>query len=439
MADIFVIDDERQIVRLLEAELRDAGHRATGFTSPREALTAAGSDQPDIVITDLRMDEMDGIALLKTIKSEFEGIDVVVMTAYATVDTALETMKLGAYDYIIKPFKTKDLLHLVGRIEEKRRLLAENSELKAYVSGASGNRLVGASAALAGVRKIIEDLSGSDVPVLIRGETGTGKELVAREIHNRSNRSSGPFIVINSAAIPETLLESELFGFEKGAFTGAVKRKLGHIQLASGGTLFLDEIGDLPVSLQGKLLRALETQRVMPLGGEAEIGVDFRLITATNRTLEDDIKQGRFREDLYYRINVFPIFLAPLRERREDIREIGRHLLAQTGRKPDDLSEDALRKLLRYDWPGNVRELKNVLERAAIVRREGRITGDDILLLSVAADEPVTDGLNIEEMEKRLIVKALKLCSGNKSEAARLLGITRRALYGRLERYGVDD
>jgi transcriptional regulator with PAS, ATPase and Fis domain len=280
------------------------------------------------------------------------------------------------------------------------------------------------------------------VAVLIRGESGTGKELVARAIHNNSSRANGPFIAINCAAMPETLLESELFGYQKGAFTGAAKRKLGHFQLANGGTLFLDEIGDLPLPLQAKLLRAIENQIVIPLGGEKEIAVDIRLITATHRALEDEIKDGRFREDLYYRINVFPVFLAPLRDRREDIRDIGRHLLALSGREPKDLSDDALRKLYLYDWPGNVRELKNVLERATIIRPNGTINGGDIVLSAVApvrSEESTADSLNLEQMEKSLILKALKLTAGNKSEAARLLGITRRALYGRLDRYDIDE
>jgi transcriptional regulator with PAS, ATPase and Fis domain len=288
---------------------------------------------------------------------------------------------------------------------------------------------------------LIGDLAGSDAPVLIRGDSGTGKELVARAIHNTSKRAEGPFIAINCAAIPESLLESELFGYEKGAFTGASKRKLGHFQLASGGTLFLDEIGDLSLTLQAKLLRVLENHRVMPLGAEKEVVIDIRLVTATNRQIEAAVREGKFREDLYYRIAVFPVALPPLRERREDIADIARRVLHSAGRDPDALSTDALRKLVLYDWPGNVRELRNVLERAMIVRRQGTISEDDILLgpLPSAGGEKEPEGLRLEDMEKRAILRALKVASGNKSEAARLLGITRRALYGRLERYGLDE
>jgi DNA-binding NtrC family response regulator len=363
------------------------------------------------------------------------------MTAYASVDTAIETMKQGAYDYIIKPFKTDELLLLIARIEEKRRLAAENNGLKSYIAGGE-TELVGAGPAMTEVKTLIHSLSESDVPVLIRGESGTGKELVARSIHEASRRSDGPFIAINCAAIPDTLLESELFGYQKGAFTGASKRKLGHFQIAGGGTLFLDEIGDLPVSLQAKLLRVLENKRVTPLGGESEIDIDIRLITATNRPIEDDIRDGRFREDLYYRINVFPIHLPPLRERLEDIRDISRHLLSSLGRNPEDLSEKGLKALLMHEWPGNVRELKNVLERATIVKPTGKITEIDVFATPLARESgggSAPECLKLDEMEKQLIVKVLKRVSGNKSEAARILGITRRALYGRLERYAIDE
>ena len=442
MAVIFVVDDEEKISRLLQGQLTDAGHKAFGMTRGSEAVERIPQENPDIVITDLRMDELDGIELLKKVKEVSPSTDVVVMTAYATVETALETMKEGAYDYIIKPFTTDELLLLIDRIEEKRRLETENVELRSYLSSTAAQEIIGSSAAIESVKKLIRDVSQSEPPVLIRGESGTGKELVARAIHKTSARADGPFIAINCAAIPETLLESELFGYEKGAFTGANRKKLGHFQLANGGTFFLDEIGDLSAALQSKLLRVLEDHRVRPVGGLKDIEVDIRLVSATNRPLEEDIQSGRFREDLYYRINVFPIFLPPLRERREDIRDIASHFLSQSGRKATDLSESGVRKLRLYHWPGNIRELRNVLERAMIVRPQGDIGEDDILLSPVTKvsneDAPI-EGLNLEAMEKHMILKALKITSGNKSEAARLLGITRRALYGRLERYGIED
>jgi DNA-binding NtrC family response regulator len=425
MARILVIDDEIKICRLLAEQLKDAGHSATGSDNPLKAVKEIESNSPDIVITDLRMPELSGIDLLKRVRTVSPATDVIIMTAYASIETAIEAMKEGAYDYIIKPFNTEELLLLIARLEEKRKLETENRELRRYLAGTPEEKIIGKSAPLMKVKKLIQDLSHSEASVLIRGESGTGKELVARAIHKTSKRSSGPFIALNCAAIPENLLESELFGYEKGAFTGAVRRKLGHFQLAEGGTLFLDEIGDLPLPLQAKLLRVLENRSIRPLGGEREINIDIRLISATNRALEEDIAKGSFRQDLYYRLNVFPISLPPLRECKEDIAELSKNFLGTAGRNQDDLSDDALRKLLKYHWPGNIRELKNVIERSLIIRPHGKI-GEEI------------GDLSLEEMEKRLVLKALKLSSGNKSEAARLLGITRRVLYGRLEKYGIE-
>jgi DNA-binding NtrC family response regulator len=440
MADILIVDDEVKIGKLLVAELGDAGHRASSTNSPLQALERVDANQPDIVITDLRMAEMDGIDLLKRIRTNAPSTDVIIMTAYASIETAITAMKEGAYDYIIKPFRTEELLHLISRIEEKRSLEAENRGLKSYLSKGLEESLVGSSAYMQNIRKLIQDVSHSEASILIRGESGTGKEVVARAIHKTSKRSSGPFIALNCAAIPETLLESELFGYEKGAFTGASRKKLGHFQLANGGTLFLDEIGDLPQPLQAKLLRVLESHAIIPLGGEKESPIDIRLLSATNRALEEEIANGRFREDLFYRLNVFPIVLSPLRDHKEDIRELAQHFLTASGRSAGDLGDDAARALLQYRWPGNIRELKNVIERAMIVRPSGAITADDILLGSTASRERQleADDLSIEEMERRLVAKALQLSGGNKSEAARLLGITRRVLYGRLEKYGLD-
>lgn len=441
MVHILIVDDEEKICKLLAAELTDAGHRAVGMTSPLAALDELRSNPPDILLSDLRMQEMDGISLLKQVKTQSPSTDVVVMTAYASVDTALETMKQGAYDYIIKPFSTNELLLLIQRIEEKRRLESENDGLRAYIAGHIDN-IVGSSSGITNVKKLIGDLAGSEAPVLIRGESGTGKELVASAIHRTSKRADGPFIAINCAAIPESLLESELFGYERGAFTGANRKKLGHFQLAHRGTLFLDEIGELPGALQSKLLRVIENHRITPLGAEKEVEIDIRLVSATHRPLEQDIRDGAFREDLYYRINVFPIELPPLRERRDDVAELARHLLTSLGRKPNDIADGALRKLQVYNWPGNVRELRNVLERAVIVRPDGEISEADIILGSKSLASETSraeETLNLGEMEKRMIEKVLQLTGGNKSEAARILGITRRALYGRLERHGLED
>jgi DNA-binding NtrC family response regulator len=443
MADIVIVDDEARIGKLLADELADAGHRTAHFTSPRAALERIGGGPPDILVTDLRMDEMDGIALLRQVRQAAPGTDVIVMTAYASLETALETMREGAYDYVIKPFKTEQLLTLVERLEERRRLQAENQGLRAYLSGRTDPGMVGESRAVKRIKQLIQGLAESDAAVLVRGESGTGKELVARAIHAASRRAQGPFIALNCAAIPETLLESELFGYEKGAFTGAARRRMGHFQLAEGGTIFLDEVGDLPLALQAKLLRVIEDRRVIPLGAERGVEVDVRFVSATHRSLEEAIAHGVFREDLFYRLNVFPIVLPPLRERREDIRDLALHFLRGWGRRDADLGAAALERLVAYHWPGNIRELRNVLERALILRPSGTIGRDDILLGDAPSTAPADASglpptLNLDEVEKHVIARALDAARGNKSEAARLLGITRRALYGKLARLGMD-
>jgi DNA-binding NtrC family response regulator len=441
MVDIVIVDDEEKIGKLLAAELGDEGHRVVRTTNPREALRLTKETRPDILITDLRMDGMDGITLLKETKAASPGTDVIVMTAYASVETAIEAMREGAYDYLTKPFQTEELLMLVSRLEERRSLQSENQALRSYLSDSLSptEEIVGTSPAMTKVKEIIQGLSRSDAAVIVRGESGTGKELVAKAIHKTSGRADGPFIALNCAAIPESLLESELFGYERGAFTGANKRKIGHFQLAHHGTLFLDEIGDLPTSLQAKLLRVLENHTITPLGGEKEIKIDIRLISATHRPLETAIQEGGFREDLFYRLNVFPITLPPLRDRREDVPSLARHFLDSWGREAKDLTKEALQKLIGYNWPGNIRELRNVLERATIICPDGEISADDILLGDAVTGLPAgSDTMELAEVEKRAILKALDVTAGNKSEAARLLGITRRALYGRLDRYGIE-
>jgi DNA-binding NtrC family response regulator len=442
MAHILIVDDEARIGALLADELTDAGHHTRAVTGAAAALKTMEGQAPDMVITDLRMPEMDGVALLKEIRSRFPGTDVIIMTAYASLETALETMREGAYDYIIKPFRNEDVLMVVQRLDDKRRLEVENRGLRRALAGGATDDLIGSSAAMQEVRRLVQSLSGSDAAVMIRGESGTGKEVVARALHRASRRAAGPFIAVNCAAIPDTLLESELFGFEKGAFTGAVHSKAGHFRLADGGTLFLDEIGDLPAALQAKLLRVLESQTFTPLGAIKETRVDVRLLSATHQALEHDIADGTFRQDLFYRLNVFPIVIPPLRERRDDIADLARHFLADWGRSPQDLVDDALARLAAHDWPGNVRELRNVLERAVILRPQGRIGTGDIMVAPVAAPPASATGalqtLNLDVVEKQVIERALEAAGGNKSEAARLLGITRRTLYGRLQRHGLE-
>lgn len=439
MAKILVVEDEPKMAFLLEAELNDAGHRATSVTDGREAVRRVEREHFDIVITDLRMEGMDGIEVLERVKGLDPQTEVVLITAYATAQTAVEAMKKGAYDYIIKPFDIEELKLLIKKIEEKQGLLYENALLQEKARR-EGLLVGGRSPAMRKVLELIDKVAPTDATVLVLGESGTGKELVARRIHHTSPRRDKPLVAVHCATFPENLLESELFGYERGAFTGATRRKVGHFEYADGGTIFLDEVGELPASVQAKLLRFLQERQFTRLGGVEPVRVDVRVIAATNRDLEREVREGRFREDLFYRLNVFPIELPPLRERKEDIPLLVEHFLRQRNRPPDVVSPEAMEALLAYDWPGNVRELENVIERALILAGEGRITPD---LLPFGRPKPGAkvelpdEGVNLEEVERELIIQALEKAGWNKAKAAKLLGITRRRLYSRMEALGI--
>ena len=439
MAKILVVEDEPKMAFLLEAELNDAGHRATSVTDGREAVRRVEREHFDIVITDLRMEGMDGIEVLERVKGLDPQTEVVLITAYATAQTAVEAMKKGAYDYIIKPFDIEELKLLVKKIEEKQGLLYENALLQEKARR-EGLLVGGRSPAMRKVLELIDKVAPTDATVLVLGESGTGKELVARRIHHTSPRRDKPLVAVHCATFPENLLESELFGYERGAFTGANRRKVGHFEYADGGTIFLDEVGELPASVQAKLLRFLQERQFTRLGGVEPVRVDVRVIAATNRDLEREVREGRFREDLFYRLNVFPIELPPLRERREDIPLLVEHFLRQRNRPPDVVSPEAMEALLAYDWPGNVRELENVIERALILAGEGRITPDLLPFGRPKAGAKVElpdEGVNLEEVERELITQALEKAGWNKAKAAKLLGITRRRLYSRMEALGI--
>jgi len=439
MAKILVVEDEPKMAFLLEAELNDAGHRATSVTDGREAVRRVEREHFDIVITDLRMEGMDGIEVLERVKGLDPQTEVVLITAYATAQTAVEAMKKGAYDYIIKPFDIEELKLLVKKIEEKQGLLYENALLQEKARR-EGLLVGGRSPAMRKVLELIDKVAPTDATVLVLGESGTGKELVARRIHHTSPRRDKPLVAVHCATFPENLLESELFGYERGAFTGATRRKVGHFEYADGGTIFLDEVGELPASVQAKLLRFLQERQFTRLGGVEPVRVDVRVIAATNRDLEREVREGRFREDLFYRLNVFPIELPPLRERREDIPLLVEHFLRQRNRPPDVVSPEAMEALLAYDWPGNVRELENVIERALILAGEGRITPDLLPFGRPKAGAKVElpdEGVNLEEVERELITQALEKAGWNKAKAAKLLGITRRRLYSRMEALGI--
>ncbi|MBN2001455.1 sigma-54-dependent Fis family transcriptional regulator [candidate division KSB1 bacterium] len=444
---LLIVDDEKRMCAVLKEVFERRGCSVTTADSGEAAMAAMDMDRFDIVISDIKMPGMSGLQVLERVKQQSPETEVLLMTAYADAQTAVEAMKKGAYDYIIKPFEIDDLRHKVNNILEKHKLQMENRDLKQQLKKQfSLDNMVGKSGAMQKVYQLVEKVAPSGATVIVRGESGTGKELVAKAIHQISNRADEPFMAVNCSALPETLLESELFGYEKGAFTGADKQKQGLFEAAANGTIFLDEIGDMTPAIQVKLLRVLQTREIVHLGGTQTIPIGARTIAATNRNLEQGVKEKSFREDLYYRINVFPIFLPPLRDRREDIPDLVAHFLTQQQSHPENIDPKALKLLMQYAWPGNVRELENVIERALIMAAGGIITIGDLpphirgeaeMPISVETREP-DDLLSIDDMERRMIRKALTKAEGNKTKAAEMLGVTRRQLYSKMERLGME-
>ena len=444
MIKILVVDNETKMCKLVKAALELESYSVDMAFSGSEAIERIKHDNYQIVITDLKMAHIDGIQVLEFSKQNNPDTEVILMTAFATQDTALEAMKKGAYDYLIKPFKVDELSLRIKRLLHQKNLEKENRKFKQVVSiPESLPGIIGKSEKMRAIFRQITKVAKSDTTVIIRGESGTGKEVIAKAIHEQSKRKNKPFIAINCAALPENLLESELFGFEKGAFTGAYKSKIGLFETAHTGTIFLDEIGDLPLGLQAKLLRVLQNNEIVHLGGHERIKVDFRLITATHQDLETLIDQNLFRSDLYYRINIFPINLPALRERKEDIPELIQHFLQQFPEKT--LSAKARMQFIEYNYPGNIRELENLITRAALL-------SDKIIEeVDLPADNTVTsqnkksifdipdEGIDLNKMEKILIEKALQKADNNKSKAAQLLCITRRRLYSMMERFGIKN
>jgi len=442
MMRIIVIDDEENQRNLLSGYLKKKGHAVRQAESGPNALNLLSDKGADVAITDMRMPEMDGLTLLNELKKFFPEMSVIIVTAFATVESAVTAMKAGAYDYLIKPINLEQLSMVLKKIEDTQNLLTENQYLKRKLETAEGfPELIGKSKQFNKILSDIKMVAGSDSTVLIRGESGTGKELVAKAIHDNSPRKDGPFMAVNCAALPETLLESELFGYEKGAFTGANKRRLGRFELADKGTLFLDEIGDLSMPMQVKLLRVLESKTFERLGSSEPIKVDIRVITATNRDLEAKVQDGSFREDLFYRLNVIPIILPPLRERRDDILVLADHFIrkfaAQTGKEIEGLSDDAREMLQAHNWPGNVRELENAIERAVVMSNSSVIDKDSLMGFAMPKAEIVADTLDLAELEKRAITEALKRTEGRLAEAAELLGIHRNTIRSKIKQYGI--
>jgi two-component system, NtrC family, response regulator PilR len=455
---ILVADDERSMREFLAICLRRAGHDVSVVSSGNDALRALERTPADVLVTDLKMPgELGGLDLLRAVKVRELQTEVIVVTAYATPETAIEAMKQGAYDYLTKPFKVDEIGAVIARALEKRALVAENTALREQVSGRHRlASMIGKSAAMQRVYHLIEKVSPTRTNVLITGESGTGKELVARALHTEGNRAGEPFVAVNCGAIPDELLESELFGHVKGAFTGASTDKLGLFQEAHGGTLFLDEIGELSLSLQVKLLRALQERRVKRVGDTRETEVDVRVVAATNRELEEEIQRGAFREDLYYRLNVIEIRIPPLRQRREDLPLLIDHFLRrfghEQGRQFSGLSRDALRRLQAHDFPGNIRELENILEHAATLSAGDEISEDDLPVLRQSARPSAAEASEVDipdeglaldrvlyDYERRIIEQALEKAGGVRTRAAQLLGISFRSLRYRLAKLGLDE
>lgn len=454
MEKILVVDDEPSLRDVLNIMLKKAGYATSTAADGEEALAQVNREIYDLVITDLKMPGMGGMEVLKAVKSTSPETVVLVVTAFGSAESAVEAMKLGAYDYLTKPFQIDEVQLIIRNALEKRRLSTENMLLKREMASHSSlSNIIGQSEAMQKVFDVIAKVADTRSNVLICGESGTGKELVARAIHYNSSRASAPFVAVNCSAMPETLLESELFGHMKGSFTGAVSNKAGLFEVANGGSIFLDEIGDMSMPTQVKLLRVIQEREFRRVGGTQDVKVDVRLIAATNRDLEKAVAEGMFREDLYYRLDVIPIRLPPLRMRTTDIPLLVQHFLSQfgkeSGKQAPTLAPDALQALLAHEWRGNVRELENLIERAVAFAGGSTISATDIRgwlhrPASVATASPTElppDGLDLEglicKIEKDLLLKALERTGWVKKKAARLLQLNTRSFRYRLEKYGI--
>lgn len=446
---VLVVDDDQAHRTMLRTLLSGWGYQVSEADDGERAIAMVYESAFDLILMDMRMIKVSGLEALAAIKGYNPAIPVVIMTAYSSVETAVEALKKGAYDYLTKPLDFDELRLAMERAMDHRLLREENRLLRETLSGQFDRQnIIGRSRAMEKLLETVAQVAPSEATVLIAGESGTGKELIAGAIHFNSNRREGPFVKMNCAAVTETLLESELFGHEKGAFTGAHRRKEGRFRQADGGSLFLDEVSEMSLAMQAKLLRVLQEWEIVRVGGEEVIAVDVRVIAATNKDLIEEIQAGRFREDLYYRLNVVTLTVPPLRDRREDIPLMAQHFLETFSKKNHKdikgFAPQAMDRLVKYHWPGNVRELMNVVERAVVLSRSEYLDLEDLPL--PGSEEPGEEtapgplelsGVPLEEVEKMTILQTLEATGGNKSEAARRLGITRRTLHQKLKKYGV--
>jgi DNA-binding NtrC family response regulator len=450
MPTILIVEDEAKMRRLLELNLGEDGFSTLSAGDAETGMKLLSGNAVDLVVTDLKLPGMNGLEFLQAVKRQNAALPVVVMTAFGTVETAVEAMKAGASDYVLKPFSLSEMRMVIRKELDVRDLREENRSLREALGKRYAHpNVVARSVKMQEVLATVDRVAPTNSTVLLGGESGVGKDLIARAIHEKSRRAGGPFIKINSTAIPENLLESELFGFEKGAFTGANASKPGKFELADKGTLFLDEIGDVPPVTQVKLLRVLQEREFERLGSTKTVKVDVRLIAATNRDLREALEQGTFREDLYYRLNVVPIDIAPLRQRKEDIPDLVNLFISRfagdSGKPVKSITPEAMQILVNYHWPGNVRELQNIIERACALAKGTMLDTADIHLdlrpakTANGAGGFLPEGMTLEHWEDEMIQEALRRASGNKSQAARLLGLSRNALRYRLSKIGIAD
>src|SRR5438874_4351631 len=450
---ILVADDDASIRSLLKQLLSDEGYSVSEAATGSEVVENVKAQSPDLVIMDVRMPELDGIEALQKVKTSSPGTAVLIMTAFGSSNAAIKAMELGAFDYITKPFELDKISHTVKRAFQYQDLTQEVEVLRDEISSlVQTERIVGNSPAMQEVYKIVGKVAKADATVLVTGESGTGKELVAEALHYNSTRRSGPLVKVSCAALPETLLEAELFGHEKGSFTGAMAMRKGRFELADKGTIFLDEIGEITPSVQTKLLRVLQDRIIERVGSSVAIKVDIRVIVATNQDLGKLVEQNKFREDLFYRLNVISIHMPPLRDRKEDVPLLVEHFLAKhrysATAQPAAISEEALNRLIAYEWPGNVRELENVIQRAVVLSRGQIITSRELPFGDHEGDhEEEGEDVSVEksyfkksvaQFEKDLIMKALRDANGNRSKAAEMLGIYRRLLYAKIKEYALE-